>query len=105
MEGTCLLPHITRSLRNVRNVRFDAHKARKWKGIKDKNKNKIKCIHKPDTMLLIMLGVFKDLKTAMVDDVVWVLKRCVGGSVVMKIGDIHLGSTQMTGVWLELWSD
>ena len=39
-----------------------------------------------------------------VDDVVWVLKRCVGESVVMKIGDIHLGSTQMTGVWLELWS-
>ena len=48
---------------------------------KNKNKNKIECIHKPDTMLLIMLGVFKDLQTAVnerVDDVVWVLKRCVG---------------------------
>ena len=74
---------------------------------KNKNKSKIKCINKPDTMLLIMLGVFKDLQTAVnerVDDVVWVLKRCVGESVIMKIRDIHLGSTQMTGVWLELWS-
>ena len=74
---------------------------------KNKNKNKIKCMHKPDTMLLIMLGVFKDLQTAVnerVDDIVWVLKMCVGESVVMKIRGIHLGSTKMTGVWLELWS-
>ena len=52
-------------------------------------------------------SVSKDLKTAMnerVDDTVWVLKRCVRESVVMKIGDIHLGSTKMTSVWLELWS-
>ena len=54
-----------------------------------------------------MLGVLKDLQTAVserVDDFVRVLKRCVGESVVMKIGDIHLGSTKLTGVWLELWS-
>ena len=58
-------------------------------------------------MLLIMLGVFKDLQTTVnerVDDVVWVLKRSVGESIVMKIRDVHLGSTKVTGVWLELWS-
>ena len=73
-------------------IRFDAHKARKWQGIKIRKKS---VYTKPDTMLLIMLGVFKDLQTAVnerVDDNVWVLKMCVGESVVMKIRGIHLGS-------------
>ena len=68
-----------------------------------------KAYTKPNTtiMLLIILGVFKDLQTAVnerVYNIVWVMKRCVGESVMMEIGHIHLGSAKVTDVWLELWS-
>ena len=33
-----------------------------------------------------------------VDDKLWVTERCVSESVVMEIGDIYIGSTEVTGI-------
>ena len=71
--------------------RFKGSKVQRLMHIKPGNG---KAYTKPNTtiMLLIILGVFKDLQTAVnerVYNIVWVMKRCVGESVMMEIGHIH----------------
>ena len=38
-----------------------------------------------------------------VDDMLWVIERCVGERVMVEVGDIQMRPTEIAGARLELW--